>query len=175
MARRLTMSDMDEFFMASYSLEHTKRYSMKPVIHQESVATHSYFVALCVLLMHKDYEFDVNQAIKIALCHDLAEMEISDVNHLVKKQFPEVAEALKNAEEKIIAKFPTHLQEYCVQYNGSTPEALIVHYADAFQCAQYANNEMKMGNRGYMVDVYANSLRRMEGMKEKLRPYTREK
>ena len=159
--------------MASYSLEHTKRYSMKPVIHQESVATHSYFVALCVLLMHKTYNFDVDRAIKIALCHDLAEMEISDVNHLVKKKHPEVAEALKAAEDKIINGFPTHIQEFCTQYNDDTPEALIVHYADAFQCVQYSNNEMEMGNRGYMVDVYTNSLRRMEVIKVKLMPYIR--
>lgn len=169
------MSNLDDFFMASYSLEHTKRYSMKPVIHQESVATHSYFVALCVLLMHKTYEFNVDQAIKIALCHDLAEMEISDVNHLVKKKYPEVANALKDAETQIIDGFPEHIRPYCTQYNDDTPEALIVHYADAFQCAQYSNNEMKMGNRGYMVDVYANSLRRMEVMKEKLAPYLRDK
>ena len=168
------MNKIDDFFMRSYSLEYTKRYSMKPIIHQESVATHSYFVALCVLLMHKTYDFNVDQAIKVALCHDLAEMEISDVNHLVKKKYPEVAKALNNAENSIIDGFPIHIQEFCHQYSGTSAEALIVHYADASQCAQYAYHEMKLGNRGYMTDVYNNSLLRMEVIKQKLVPYIRE-
>ena len=73
------------FFMQSYTLEHTKRYSMKPVVHQESVATHSFFVALGVLLLSSSYKFDIDKAVKIAICHDLTEMEISDVNHLDRK------------------------------------------------------------------------------------------
>ena len=91
----------EKFFMESYTLEHTKRYSMKPVILQESVATHSYFVALAVMLLRADYRFDLDKALKIALCQDLPEMYISDDNHLVKKQFPNVAKALKEAEKQI--------------------------------------------------------------------------
>jgi len=162
--------DMD-FFMKSYSLEHTKRYSMKPVVHQESVASHSFFVALGVLMMTKDYKFNVDMALKIAICHDLAEMEVSDVNHLVKKNFPSVASALKEAEKKIIENFPDQVKEYCDLYNDESPEALVVHYADALQCLQYASNEIKLGNQGYMVDVFKNSAARMEKLEEKLKPY----
>ena len=162
--------DMD-FFMRSYSLEHTKRYSMKPVVHQESVATHSFFVALGVLMLSKDYQFDVNTAVKIAICHDLAEMEISDVNHLVKKNYPAVAAALLEAEKEIDKGFPIQVQDYCRKYHDESPEALIVHYADALQCLQYSANEIGLGNQGYMVDVYKNSTKRMEKLEEKLKPY----
>jgi len=160
-----------DFFMRSYSLEHTKRYSMKPVVHQESVATHSYFVALGVMLMSEDYKFDVNLAIKIALTHDLPEMEISDVNHLVKKNYPEVAKALKEAEMQIIDNMPESLKWFCNQYHYETPEALVVHYCDAFQCYQYAMNEINLGNQGYMVDVRDNSLIRMATLATKLEAY----
>ena len=123
-----TMNDLDfDFFISSYSLEHTKRYSMKPVVHPESVATHSYFVALGVLMMSKDYEFDVDLALKIAICHDLAEMEVSDVNHLVKKNFPIVALALQEAEDQIVEGFPSQVQDFCKMYHDDTPEALVVH------------------------------------------------
>ena len=105
------------FFIQSYTLEHTKRYSMKPVVHQESVATHSFFVALGVLMLSNEYKFDVDKAVKIAICHDLSEMEISDVNHLVKKNFPMVANALKQAEQEIVKGFPEQLREYCGLYN----------------------------------------------------------
>ena len=159
------------FFMQSYTLEHTKRYSMKPVVHQESVATHSFFVALGVLLLSSSYKFDIDKAVKIAICHDLAEMEISDVNHLVKKNFPMVAKALKLAEHEIVKGFPEHLREYCTMYHDDTPEALAVHYADALQCLQYSSNEMGLGNSGYMVDVYENSNKRLLELEKKLEPY----
>lgn len=162
---------LHEFFMQSYSLEHTKRYSMKPVIHQESVAAHSFFVALGVLLMSKTYRFDVNKAVKIAICHDLAEMEISDVNHLVKKNYPAVADALKAAEMQIVQGFPAEVQPFCTMYHDNTPEAMVVHLADAMQCLQYAENEIGMGNGGYMIDVRDNSIRRIDALKEKLKPY----
>ena len=166
------MNDQDlEFFIRSYSLEHTKRYSMKPVVHPESVATHSYFVALGVLMMSKDYEFNVDLALKIAICHDLAEKEVSDVNHLVKKNFPAVAIALQEAEEQIVENFPDQVKEYCHRYHDESPEALVVHYSDALQCLQYADNEIKMGNKGYMVDVYTNSAKRMAVIEKKLEAY----
>jgi len=167
-----TMNDLDfDFFISSYSLEHTKRYSMKPVVHPESVATHSYFVALGVLMMSKDYEFDVDLALKIAICHDLAEMEVSDVNHLVKKNFPIVALALQEAEDQIVEGFPSQVKDFCKMYHDDTPEALVVHYSDALQCLQYADNEIKMGNKGYMVDVYTNSAKRMAVLAHKLEAY----
>ena len=159
------------FFMQSYTLEHTKRYSMKPVVHQESVATHSFFVALGVLMLSSSYKFDVDKAVKIAICHDLAEMEISDVNHLVKKNFPVVAEALKKAEHDIVKGFPEQLKDYCAMYHDESPEALAVHYADALQCLQYSSNEMGLGNNGYMVDVFENSGKRLSELEEKLEPY----
>lgn len=166
------MSDDDlAFFMSSYSLEHTKRYSMKPVVHQESVASHSFFVALAVLMLVDTYKFDVNKAVKTAICHDLAEMEISDVNHMVKKNFPAVAKALQDAEVAIVQSFPSSLQEYCVYYNDKSPESLVVHYGDTLQCMQYAMHEIRLGNRGYMVDVYDNSQQRLEALKLKLEPY----
>ena len=159
------------FFMQSYTLEHTKRYSMKPVIHQESVATHSFFVALGVLMLSSEYKFDVNTAIKIAICHDLAEMEISDVNHMVKKNFPMVAKALKLAEIDIANGFPDQVKDYCFMYHHESPEALVVHYADALQCLQYSTNEIELGNSGYMVDVFENSNKRLDELEKKLEPY----
>ena len=168
------MNKLDEtkqFFMSTYTLQHTKRYSMKPVLHPESVATHSYFVALAVLLLRDVWVFDTNTAVKIALCHDLAEMEISDVNHYVKKRHPEVAHALKKAEDIIIDTFPESIQVYCKMYDHYSPESLVVHYADALQCYQYARNEMDLGNTGYMEEVFINSKQRMDKIEEKLEPW----
>lgn len=160
-----------QFFMDSYSLEHTKRYSMCPVIHPESVATHSYFVTLGVLMLSNYYAFDVDEAIKIAICHDLPEMKISDVNHNVKKEFPAVADALKLAEQEVISSFPEQVKNYCRLYDEDTPEALVVHYADALQVLQYAINEIELGNKGYMLQVHRDSQKRIKRIKAKLVKY----
>jgi 5'-deoxynucleotidase YfbR-like HD superfamily hydrolase len=168
------MSKLDEiqkFFYNSYTLQHTKRYSMKPVLHPESVATHSYFVALAVLLLRDVWMFDTNTAIKVALCHDLTEMEISDVNHYVKKRHPVIAKALKDAEDEVVRTFPEHIQPYCKMYDHESPESLVVHYADALQCYQYALNEMNLGNTGYMEEVFINSKLRMDAIAAKLEPW----
>jgi 5'-deoxynucleotidase YfbR-like HD superfamily hydrolase len=169
------MNEQDHlFFLKSYTLEHTKRYSMTPVVHEESVATHSYFVALGVLLLSHDYHFDVNVALKIAICHDLAEMEISDVNHKVKKNFPHIAMALQLAESEVINDFPAQVKEYCKLYNSDMPEAIIVHYCDALQCYQYASHEVSLGNTGYMLEVKLDSMARLQKLNDKLERFKRD-
>lgn len=146
-----------EFFQAAYTLEYTKRYSMSPVINYESVASHSYFVALAVLLLSETYNFDVAKAIKIAIVHDVPEIEISDVNHLVKKKYPKLAVTIKEVEDEVIKKMPKIVEEHYLEYSKSTVEAMIVHLADAMQCSQYAKSEMALGNKGYMDQVLQNS------------------
>jgi 5'-deoxynucleotidase YfbR-like HD superfamily hydrolase len=159
----------NKFFEKAYVLEYTKRYSMSPVIKQESVATHSYFVALAVMLLAEDYDFVVPLAIKIALVHDMPEIEISDVNHLVKKNHPTLAAAIKVVEHDVTASFPKIIQECCYAYeNKTSTEAKIVHMADAMQCAQYAKSEIALGNKGYMDNVLQNSERRVRDIEKEL-------
>tara|TARA_R110002167_G_scaffold185793_2_gene386575 strand:+ start:5386 stop:5889 length:504 start_codon:yes stop_codon:yes gene_type:complete len=160
-----------EFFQAAYTLEYTKRYSMSPVINYESVASHSYFVALAVLLLSETYNFDVAKSIKIAIVHDVPEIEISDVNHLVKKNYPKLAGAIKEVEDEVIKKMPRVVEEHYLEYSKSTVEAMIVHLADAMQCSQYAKSEMALGNKGYMDQVLQNSERRVSEITEKLKEY----
>ncbi len=176
MVRVLAMSDfsskfkaVEEFYDEAYSLAHIIRYSMKPVLRQESVAEHSYFVALGVILLHEVYHFDLSLALLSAVAHDIPEMEISDVNHLVKKRFPSLASAIKDAELSIIETLPATLRTGANIYENGSTEAKIVHLADAMQCMQYSSNEMKMGNTGYMEEVYQNSSRRAEALHEDLK------
>jgi|TARA_R110002126_G_scaffold38334_1_gene114522 5'-deoxynucleotidase YfbR-like HD superfamily hydrolase len=156
------------FFEHAYTLEYTKRYSMSPVINQESVASHSYFVALAVMLLAEEYDFSLATAIKIAIVHDLPEIEISDVNHLVKKKYPILAKEIKETEKTIIDKFPVAVKQYCEMYDNDSVEAKIVHMADAMQCSQYARSEIKLGNKGYMDQVLQNSEHRVRNLAQEL-------
>ncbi len=162
---------LDDFYQSSFSLEHTTRYSMKPVIRPETVASHSFFVALGVMLLAREYEFSVGRAVKIALCHDLAEMQISDVNHVVKRTYPDLAKVLKEVERDVVDNFPDEVRHYCIAENDGSVEALVVKFADAWQCHQYAAGEIALGNRGYMQEVFDRSAERMNDMRETLEPW----
>ena len=163
------LSKMVAFYDESYALAHITRYSMKPVIRHESVAEHSFFVALGVMALTEVYGFDLPLALMMAVCHDVAEMEISDVNHMVKKKYPDLALAIKNVETSIVETLPTTIKSCANMYTGNSTEAKIVHLADAMQCMQYSQNEMKMGNTGYMKEVYTNSSDRVNELHNELK------
>ena len=162
------MNEVLRFYDEAYSLAHIHRYSMKPVIKSESVAEHSYFVALGVVVLNGVYYFDLPLAMLMAICHDVPEMEISDVNHVVKKNYPAFADAIKLVEGEIIETLPSTIQQGARLYTEDSIEATIVHLADAMQCAQCAQSEMRLGNSGYMKDVHVNSTARVHTLHEKL-------
>tara|TARA_R110000787_G_scaffold56941_1_gene130548 strand:+ start:384 stop:914 length:531 start_codon:yes stop_codon:yes gene_type:complete len=167
------MLELEAFYLKCYTLEHTKRYSMVPVLKEESVASHSYFVALGALLLHQYYDFNLEKAISMALVHDLAEIEISDVNHLVKKKYPELKTAIKDVEREISNDFSKDVQDLLISYEGSSSEAMVVHYADAMQCLQYASSEISMGNNENMSRVKINSQDRMKVLIEEMEHFRR--
>jgi len=163
------LAKVTKFYDDAYALAHIIRYSMKPVIRHESVAEHSYFVSLGVVLLSDVYYFDLPIALLTAICHDVPEMEISDVNHMVKKNYPDVAMAIKAAEISIINNMPGNVKSGAVMYDQGGIESKIVHLADAMQCMQYSTSEIRMGNTGYMEEVYANSSERANVLHNELK------
>lgn len=156
-----------------YSLDYIIRYSNIPRIKNETVAAHSFFVCLEVYKLFEQYEFDLDSAIHMALTHDLVEAYIDDVNHKIKRDFPEVAKALKKAETKLVnSKFPGFIKEYITNYTEhKTIEAQIVSLADIIQCYTYSKNEVNLGNRGYMEKVMEESVKRESELRLLLSPY----
>jgi len=152
-----------------YNLDYIVRYSNVPRIKDETVASHSFFVAVEVYKLYKEFDFDINKAIHIALTHDFPECYIDDVNHKIKESYPKVAKALKEAESEIIKGFPEFIQHFIFEYEGKfTNESLIVHLADIIQCKTYSYNEIKLGNKGYMQKVYNESTQREKEFRVKL-------
>jgi hypothetical protein len=63
---------------------------------------------------------------------------------------------------------------YAEDYNkADTVECQIVHLADTMQCMQFARMELKLGNAGYMSEVYAGSLARIHELEVELKSYAR--
>lgn len=156
-----------------YNLKFIIRYSNVQRIHNESVAEHSYFVSIIVLLLSEKYNFNVEQALKMALVHDVAESDIDDLSWVVKQAYPEVAASLKQAELEVIKTYPKCISEPFIDFESGSEnvESLIVKLADIISVAQYSENEMMLGNTSYMSDVFDSSQSRVKELERKLINY----
>ena len=115
----------------------------------ESVAEHSFYVAVFVLKLREYYDFNLEVALKTALIHDIPEARISDIPHNIKLANPEVAAALEKAEEKVtIDMLSEEANALLKNFNhGDTVEGKICQLADVLSVVLYANDEIKCGNR----------------------------
>ena len=136
---------MDEL----YRLKFIIRYSNLPRVRDESVAEHSFFVAALAMNMASSYpETDIGKILMMANIHDWAEAHIDDIAHDVKRDYPKVGRALKEAESKVMKRNHPDIQEAYKEYEqGVTVESRIVKYADIQQCVQYLKTEVELGNK----------------------------
>lgn len=155
-----------------YNLAYLIRYSNVPRIKDESVAEHSFFVAVEVMNLYKTYKFDLGKAISMSIIHDFLESEVDDVNHYIKKKYPAIKLALKNAESEELLNYPDFIQDIYNEYQShKTVESKIVHLADTIQCTTYARNEIRLGNSGYMANVLQKSKERSDELIKELLEY----
>jgi len=115
----------------------------------ESVAEHSFYVASFVLKLREYYNFNLENALKMALIHDWPESNISDVPHNIKEANPNLAAALEEAETKVFKeKMSDEAVELITSFNhGTSPEGLACQLADVLSVVLYANAELKSGNQ----------------------------
>ena len=170
----LEKEDLTHFAKSVDRLRFITRYATAPRSSKESVAEHSFFVAAYVLKLAQYYQFDVTEALALALMHDYPEAYISDVPHPIKIQNPELANALEKAEEKVLKD---HLSNEMASIlnrfnNADGPEALVCILADVMSVVSYAKYEMELGNSSYMRQVYEGAKPRFESLIESLAKYT---
>ena len=173
MKKNMSVS-LSDFVDDVYILKALTRYNNKFKIISESVAEHSYFVAVLTLKLHDDYEFDLEKALKMSLIHDIPELHLSDVTHDVKRNFPKLADEVVKAEYVIMKeRYPQWYSTFKHFEDQDSPEALAVKMADNLSCVQYATAEMELGNKGYMKEVATNAGKRVKECKEDLQKYRR--
>lgn len=149
-----------------YNLSYIIRYSNVPRIKNESVSEHSFFVSVEILNLYSLYEFDLGKAISMAITHDFLESEVDDVNHYIKRKYPLIKKAIKDAEEQELSNYPQFIIDLINEYrNGESVESKIVKLADTIQCSTYSKHEMNLGNHGYMKEVNTKSNERAAELK----------
>jgi len=162
----------DEYYEKVYCLTYIIRYGNVPRIHDESVAEHTFLINALLLQLNEEYKFDLGRALTIATAHDMLEAFTSDICHTLKRDNKELYEAIKKAEKSFSYKFPDTVRLAIEEYDAdSTIEARIVHLADAMQCLQTANNELKVGGNEYFTEVKDNSTLRINKLRNKLREH----
>ena len=159
-----------------YNLKFIQRYSITPRITNETVAEHSFFVATYVMELYKDYKFDLNKAVQMAIIHDFAESFIGDITLSTKTMCPDLVEAVSNAEKEVMFQnFPSFIYELYREYEQRTSvESVIVKLADTMQVKQYAGNEIELGNNSItMRSIFSRAVDDIDLFKRKLAVYKR--
>lgn len=132
-----------------YRLQFITRYSNIPRVRDENVAQHSFFVAsICLELMNGMDGIDREKVLTMAIVHDWAEADIDDIAHNIKRDYPKVKEALKEAELEAMSVYPDSILIPYIEYEeGQSKESMIVKLADTIQCVQYLEHEISLGNK----------------------------
>jgi putative hydrolase of HD superfamily len=127
----------------------------------ESVADHSYRTALAAMILSDSLGLDTCKVLRMALMHDLAEVELGDVTPRDKKANHKESENV--AIREIFSVFNTTLKElYWVTWleyqEKKTPEAVLVHDVDKIemiiQTSEYQRNSPERElNRFWNVNV----------------------
>ena len=133
---------LPEFFNIVSELKKTQRRGWKEKIGiptPESVADHSYGVALLSMVFSDIYDLDAEKVMRLALLHDLAESitgdfmpnEISVVNKRTVENHA-MSEILSKLPEDLAQKYQSIWQEYL---KGETKESVLVHEVDKLEMA----------------------------------------
>jgi 5'-deoxynucleotidase YfbR-like HD superfamily hydrolase len=148
------------FFERLKTMSSIRRFGNMPMIEVESVASHSYNVAI-MSLMIADYDetlkVDREAMLRKALFHDFEETILSDIPHPIKHRFKggKLGQLLKEivpelVENEIFKELPDNLKNRYVRDALGAKENLegrIVAAADAMDIVITALREQKLGNR----------------------------
>lgn len=155
-----------------YNLRFIQRYSLTQRITSETVAEHSFFVAVIVMDLAEKYEFDVGVAVRMAIIHDFAESELGDITLTAKQKHPNLVKEVRKAENKCMKSFGYDVYNlYKVYEDRNTPESLIVKYADVLQVKQYLESELSMGQSQRILDMVVSTDNLILDYKMKLSNY----
>lgn len=155
-----------DFFKTAINLKNISRQGWIDKLslkHPESVADHSYSMAIMGMLISDLENYDSEKILKMILLHDLAESKIGDYTpDEIDKDEKERIE--NNAFFEITKKLPTIIKsqydELWKEYqNHTTPESQIVHQIDKLEMALQAKTYQKEGIPKEKIESFLESAR----------------
>jgi len=164
---------VQDFFQIVLGLKTIQRKGWKDKLglkNVESVADHSYSMAIMSMVLSDLLALDTNKILKMALLHDLAESKVGDFipDEISKKRKNKIE---NDAMKKILKKLPLNLeQEYNEIWNeyqdNKTEESLFLHDIDrlemAFQAINYSKNSNSKENIQSFIETANNEIKNNE-------------
>jgi putative hydrolases of HD superfamily len=130
----------------------------------ESVADHSFAVAMLALYEGERRGYDLERILKLALIHDLEEAITGDLTPKDKARMgpTRVLKARETAIRELVSKLParsraSYLKLWTDLRKGRSREARLVHQLDKVEMAFQANAYGKRTQQGKMRDFYASA------------------
>tara|TARA_R110000744_G_scaffold195300_1_gene314288 strand:- start:815 stop:1351 length:537 start_codon:yes stop_codon:yes gene_type:complete len=130
-----------------------KRYHTLPIIGEQTVASHSWGVALILDWLKPDIS---KTAILKALTHDVAEKQTGDIPAPTKWNNKSLAKQLASVERRIE-------RELGVDYELTTEEKEFFKQSDLFELLLYCVNQRSLGNTNVNV-VFSNGVEKLVDM-----------
>jgi len=133
------------------ALRNVRRFNFEHCIHYQSVAEHSFFVALItrelvkVMNGRRPFPSYPDTCMESALLHDLTESVLGDIPYLVRK----------NMDIKALADLEGMAErELDIVHDMACPSSVanVVEYADALELALYLKEERELGNTT-LIDI----------------------
>ena len=160
----MKQTDFQKHLLYLYQLKNIIRYNSRKRLINESVAEHSFYVALIALEMcnerHLDEKTTLNCVIK-ALLHDMPEIELNDITHNVKENL-NLRNVLKTYEDNFYKEKYPDFSELMIN-NEDNEVNNIVELADIYSVYQYTTSELEFGNRSKDIsDIYDDTIKRIE-------------
>ncbi len=167
------------FFERLKTMSSVQRFGTLPMVQSESVASHSYNVAILSLMIadaEPDLALDREALLRKALFHDFEETILSDIPHPIKHRFQggKLGRVLKEIVPELIRgeifkELPPALKERYTQSALTAKEGVegeVVAAADAMDIVITSLRELKMGNR-YFQNIFEIGLRMLAPFEER--------
>lgn len=162
--------NLEQYLLSIYQLKDVIRYNCRKHLKDESVAEHSYFVALICLKVCDDYELDDNikfQCLTKAILHDMPEIELNDITHNVKEKL-NLRPFLKKYEDEYYRQH--YSKYYSLMTSTDTIIDTVVLLADAMSVYQFTLNELTLGNKSNEINnINKDSLNRIKDAIDELK------
>lgn len=146
-------------------LEHRQGWLAKVQVNQvESVADHSFALAILALIEAERRNLDVETTLKLALLHDLDEAITGDFTPEAKKHagMRKITREREKAIRRILQTLPSSLRtNYRKLWNelifNNTKEAKLVHQLDKLEMALQASEYARTNNAEAFTDFYSSA------------------
>ena len=148
------------WMLQARKLMNVKRCGTFRTINSQSVAEHSYYVALLSFDIanyiesnyEEDWKIDKSVLLLKALLHDVEEGITGDIPHPMKNTFPFLKEGLDEGKRKILSEyFPSFASGFAMEAKKGK-EGEIVEIADYVELYHYCVEEKLSGNRQVFLD-----------------------